>query len=101
MSLPFQRVDDFIEAHEITDQRQMLAVSCLIRVSECAGHDVAEFGDVAHVNATYVRINGKSPARVCREGFGPGHNRKQGEQQDFVQRINDLATLPWIRQISK
>lgn len=56
-SLPFRRVDDFIEAHEITDQRQMLAVSSLIRVSECAGHDVAEFGDVAYVNATYVQIN--------------------------------------------
>jgi hypothetical protein len=37
----------------------------------------------------------------CSEGFGPGHNRKQGEQQDLVKRVNDLADLPWIRQISK
>ncbi|WP_287178861.1 hypothetical protein [Mesorhizobium sp.] len=35
----------------------MLAVSSLIWVSECARHDVAEFGDVAHVNATQVQIN--------------------------------------------
>jgi hypothetical protein len=78
---PCRFVDDFIEAHEITDQRQMLAVSCPVRVSECAGHDVAEFGDVPHVNATYVRIN-EEPSPGLREGFGPGHIRKQGEQQD-------------------
>ena len=29
---------------------------------ECAGHDVAELGDVAHVNATHSWINKKSPA---------------------------------------
>src|SRR4029077_3934730 len=35
----------------------------LIRVSECAGNDVAEFGNVAHVDATHIWSKGKSPAR--------------------------------------
>jgi len=67
MSLSIQRVDDVVEAHKITDEGQMLAVACLIRVSECAVHDVAEFGDVAHVNAPHIGINRKRPAQgsVC------------------------------------
>src|SRR6266478_2064610 len=56
-------VDDFVEAHEITDEWQILTIACLIRVSECAGNDVAEFGDVAHVDATHIWIKRKSPAR--------------------------------------
>jgi len=32
MSLPIQRVDDFVEAHEITDEGQILAIPCLIVV---------------------------------------------------------------------
>ena len=63
MSLSIERVDDFVEAHKITDQGQILAIACLIRVCECAGHDVAKLGDVAHVNATHSWINRKSPAQ--------------------------------------
>ena len=44
MSLSIQRLDDFVEAHEITDERQMLAIACLSRVGKCAGHDVAKLG---------------------------------------------------------
>ena len=55
MSLSIQRVDDFVEAHEITDEWQILAIACLIRVCECAGNDVAKFANVAHVNATHSR----------------------------------------------
>src|SRR5258708_20434168 len=62
MSLPIQRVDDFVEAHKITDEGQILAVPCLIRVCEGTGHDVAEFSDVAHVDATHTRVDRKSPA---------------------------------------
>jgi CRP-like cAMP-binding protein len=35
------------------------------------------------------------------EGLGPGEDRKQGQQQDLVQRINHLAELPRVRQIRK
>src|SRR5258705_8642577 len=67
MSLSIQRLDDFVEAHEITDEWQILAIACLIGVCECSGHDVAKFGDVAHVNATHSWIKRKSPAHgsVC------------------------------------
>src|SRR5690348_2670387 len=67
MSLSIQCVDDVVEAHEITDQRQILAIACLTRLCKCAGHDVAKSGDVAHVNCTHSAINGKSPdqASVC------------------------------------
>ncbi len=41
MSLSIQRLDDFVEADEITDEWQILTIACLIRVCECAGHDVA------------------------------------------------------------
>src|SRR5258707_1067829 len=57
-----QGLQDFIKAHEITDQWQILTIACLIRVCECAGHDVAEFVDVAHVNDPHSRIKWKSPA---------------------------------------
>src|SRR6266699_6068214 len=63
MSLSIPRLDDFVEAHEITDEWQILTIPCLIRVSECAGNDVAEFGNVAHVDATHLWIKRKSPAR--------------------------------------
>src|SRR6266496_6407369 len=67
MTLSIERVDDFVEAHEITDEWQILAIACLIRVSECAGHDVAQFANVAHVNATHIWIKRESPAHgsVC------------------------------------
>src|SRR6266403_6197770 len=62
MSLSIQRLDDFVEAHEIADEWQILAIACLIRVCECASHDVSEFVDVAHVNDPQSRIERKSPA---------------------------------------
>src|SRR6267154_2652153 len=67
MSLSIQRLDDFVEAHEITDEWQILAIACLIRVFECTGHDVAKFANVAHVNTTHIWIKRKSPAHgsVC------------------------------------
>ena len=67
MTLSIKRVDDFVEAHEITDEWQILAIACLIRVCECSGDDVAKFANVAHVNATHIRIKRKSPAHgsVC------------------------------------
>src|SRR5437660_8631361 len=67
MSLSIEGLNDFIEAHEITDEWQILTIACLIRVCECAGHDVPEFVDVAHVNDPQCRIKRKSPARgpVC------------------------------------
>src|SRR6266446_494799 len=67
MSLSIQRVDDFVEAHEITGEWQILAIACLIRVCKCSGNDVAKFANVAHVNATHIRIKRKSPAHgsVC------------------------------------
>src|SRR6266480_214307 len=67
MSLSIQRLDDFVEAHEITDEWQILAIACLIRVCECSGNDVAKFANVAHVNATRIWIKWQSPAdgSVC------------------------------------
>src|SRR5947207_12350819 len=67
MSLSIQRLDDFVEAHEIADEWQILAIACLICVCECSGNDVAKFADVAHVKATHVGIKRKSPAHgsVC------------------------------------
>src|SRR5439155_15810395 len=67
MSLSIQRLDDFVEAHEIADEWQILAIGCLIRVCECSGNDVAKFANVAHVKATHIGIKWKSPAHgsVC------------------------------------
>src|SRR5205809_6626015 len=67
MSLSIEGLNDFIEAHEISDEWQILTIACLIRVCEGAGHDVAEFVDVAHVNDPPSRIKRKSPAHgpVC------------------------------------
>src|SRR6266550_7995825 len=67
MSLSIQRLDDFVEAHEITDEWQILAIACLIRVCECSSNDVAKFANVAHVKATHIGIKRKSPAHgsVC------------------------------------
>src|SRR6185436_16138259 len=62
MPLSLEGLNDFIEAHEITDEWQILTIACLIRVCECAGHDFAEFVDVAHVNDPLSRIKRKSPA---------------------------------------
>src|SRR5207247_1039880 len=67
MSLSIEGLNDFIKAHEITDEWQILTIACLIRVCECAGDDVTEFVDVAHVNDPQCRIKRKSPAHgpVC------------------------------------
>ena len=35
------------------------------------------------------------------DGFRPGQNRQQAQQQHFVERIRYLATLPRVRQVSK
>src|SRR6266446_9896804 len=67
MSLSIQRVHDFTKAHEISDERQVLAMACLIRVCERADDDVTQFIDVTHVNTTWIRIERESPAHgsVC------------------------------------
>src|SRR6266446_6231098 len=67
MSLSIQRLDDFVEAQEITDEWQILAITCLIWVCECSSNDVAKFANVAHVKATHIGIKRKSPAHgsVC------------------------------------
>jgi hypothetical protein len=67
VTLSIERLDNLVEAHEITDQRQILAVARLIGVFECSGHDAAKFGDVPHVDATHIWINRERPAQgpVC------------------------------------
>src|SRR5580700_6928133 len=67
VTLSIQRVHDFMEAHEITDEWQILAIACLIWVCECSSNDVAKFANVAHVKATHIGIERKSPAHgsVC------------------------------------
>src|SRR6266550_2679946 len=62
MPLSIYGLNDFIKAHEIADEWQILTIACLIRVCERAGHDVPEFVDVAHVNDPQSRIERKSPA---------------------------------------
>src|SRR6266478_2658724 len=62
MPLSIYGLNDFIKAHEVTDERQILTIASLIRVCEGAGHDVPEFVDVAHVNDPQSRIKRKSPA---------------------------------------
>src|SRR6266849_1977071 len=66
MPLSIQRVD-VVEAHEITDEWQILAVACLVRVCECSGHYVSKFANVAHMNATHIWIKRERPAQgsVC------------------------------------
>src|SRR5580698_6534043 len=63
MSLSIERRDDFVEAHEIADQRQILAIARLVRMKECSGHDSPQFGDVAHVNGTRIRIQRDGPSQ--------------------------------------
>src|SRR6266850_6723395 len=56
-----------MEAHEITDEWQILAIAWLTWMCECSGNDVAKFANVAHVNATHIRIKRNSPSEgsVC------------------------------------
>src|SRR5258706_9052999 len=67
VTLSIKHLDDLIEAHEITDEGQILAMAGLIRVRERSGDDVAKFANVTHVNATHVGIQRKSPTHgaVC------------------------------------
>src|SRR6267143_3446752 len=62
MPLSIYGLNDFIKAHEISHEWQILTIACLIRMCEGAGHDVAEFVDVAHVNDPHNWIKRKSPA---------------------------------------
>src|SRR6266436_4482178 len=67
VTLSIQHVDDLTEAHEITDEGQILPMAGLIRVRECSSDDGAEFANVTHVNATHTRIEWERPAHgsVC------------------------------------
>src|SRR5467141_804656 len=62
MPLSIYGLNDFIKAHEITDEWQILTIACLIRMCEGADHNVSEFVDVAHVNHPPSRIKRQSPA---------------------------------------
>src|SRR3954468_20543678 len=63
VTLSIKHVDDLIEAHEITDEGQILAMAGLIRVREGSSDDRAEFTNVTHVNATHTRIQRERPAQ--------------------------------------
>src|SRR5438132_9292226 len=80
MPLSIQVVDDFVEAQEISDEWQILAVACLVRMCVCAGHDVAEFVDVAHVNDPRRWIKRKGPA----DGPVTLLLRRHGADKDLV-----------------
>jgi hypothetical protein len=56
VTLSIQRIDHFVKAHEITDERKVLAIACLIRACECSRHDVTKFANVAHENAPHIWI---------------------------------------------
>ena len=61
MTLSIERIDDPVEAYEVTDEGQILAMACRIRLCEGSGDDVAELADVAHVNAAQTWIDRDSP----------------------------------------
>src|SRR6266403_620868 len=63
VTLSIKHVDDLIEAHEITDEGQILAMAGLIRMREGSSDDGAEFANVTHVNATHTRIERERPAQ--------------------------------------
>src|SRR3989454_9465426 len=67
VTLSIKHVDDLSEAHEITDEGQILAMAGLIRVREGSSDDGAEFANVTHVNATHTRIERERPTHgsVC------------------------------------
>src|SRR5258707_6004296 len=63
VTLSIKHVDDLVEAHEITDEGQILAMAGLIRMREGSSDDGAEFANVTHVNATHTRIERERPAQ--------------------------------------
>src|SRR6266850_288690 len=63
VTLSIKHVDDLIEAHEITDEGQILATAGLTRVHEASSDDGAEFTNVTHLNATHTRIERERPAQ--------------------------------------
>src|SRR5258708_16846315 len=63
VTLSIKHVDDLIEAHEITDEGQILAMAGLIRMREGSSDDGAEFANVTHVNATHTRIERERPTQ--------------------------------------
>src|SRR6266478_6720664 len=63
VTLSIKHVDDLIEAHELTDERQILAMADLIRVREGSSDDGAEFANVTHVNAMHTGIERERPAQ--------------------------------------
>src|SRR2546428_7352379 len=63
VTLSIKHADDLIEAHEITDEGQILATAGLTRVHEGSNDDGAEFTNVTHVNATHTRIERERPAQ--------------------------------------
>src|SRR5882672_12819028 len=67
VTLSIKHLDDLIEAHEITNEGQILAMASLIWVREGSSDDVAEFANVTHMNATHTRIERERPAHgsVC------------------------------------
>src|SRR5258706_7114396 len=67
VTLSIKHVDDLIEAHEITDEGQILAMAGLIRVHEGACDDGAQLANVTHMNATHTRIERERPAHgsIC------------------------------------
>jgi len=50
VTLLIKHGDDLIEAHEITDERQILAIAYLIRMCEGSSDDCTELANVTHVN---------------------------------------------------
>jgi len=106
--LPIERDEDFVEAHEIADQRQMLAVSRQLRVRERAGDDVAEFTNIAHVNDARCGIDRQCPAQRAIRLFL--RRRRTGEVLVVKRRDNegvirkaglphDLLGLGFVREV--
>src|SRR3982074_2714085 len=85
VTLSIKHVDDLIEAHELTDERQILAMADLIRVREGSSDDGAEFANVTHVNATHTRIERERPA----PGSGCVLVRSHGSYEVLVEERRD------------
>ncbi len=103
VTLSIKHVDDLIEAHEITDEGQILAMAGLIRVREGSSDDGAEFANVTHVNATHTRIERERPAHgsVCLLLRSHGacevlvEERRDDERMIRKPRFLDYRDRPW------